>query len=94
MEISYVNQKEFTCDRRRERLQTAKVCRRIERFFDQEVVLLRLSPFLQRRSTNRRWHLNAGRTGNGILQKENSGGIYICKSIVNDLRHGNYICKS
>jgi hypothetical protein len=24
----------------------------------------------------------------------NSSGVYICKSIVNDLRHGNYICKS
>ena len=23
-----------------------------------------------------------------------SSGVYICKSIVNDLRHGNYICKS
>ena len=21
-------------------------------------------------------------------------GVYICKSVVNDLRHGNYICKS
>ena len=24
----------------------------------------------------------------------NSSGVYICKSIVNDLKHGNYICKS
>ena len=24
----------------------------------------------------------------------NSSGVYICKSIVNYLRHGNYICKS
>ena len=24
----------------------------------------------------------------------NSSGVYICKSVVNDLRHGNYICKS
>ena len=23
-----------------------------------------------------------------------SSGVYICKSIVNDLRHGNYMCKS
>jgi hypothetical protein len=23
-----------------------------------------------------------------------SSGIYVCNSIVNDLRHGNYICKS
>ena len=23
-----------------------------------------------------------------------SSGVYICKSIVNDLRHGNFICKS
>ena len=23
-----------------------------------------------------------------------SSGVYICKSIVNDLRYGNYICKS
>ena len=23
-----------------------------------------------------------------------SSGVYICKSVVNDLRHGNYICKS
>ena len=23
-----------------------------------------------------------------------SSGVYICKSIVNDLKHGNYICKS
>ena len=26
--------------------------------------------------------------------KANSSGVYICNSIVNDLRHGNYICKS
>jgi hypothetical protein len=24
----------------------------------------------------------------------NSSGVYICKSVVNDLRHGKYICKS
>jgi hypothetical protein len=24
----------------------------------------------------------------------NSSGVYICKTIVHDLRHGNYICKS
>ena len=24
----------------------------------------------------------------------NSSGVYICKSVVNDLRHGNFICKS
>ena len=24
----------------------------------------------------------------------NSSGVYICNSIVNDLRHGNFICKS
>ena len=24
----------------------------------------------------------------------NSSGVYICKSIVNDLRDGNFICKS
>ena len=24
----------------------------------------------------------------------NSSGVYIWKSVVNDLRHGNYICKS
>ena len=23
-----------------------------------------------------------------------SSGVYICKSVVNDLRHGNFICKS
>ncbi len=23
-----------------------------------------------------------------------SSGVYICNSVVNDLRHGNYICKS
>ena len=23
-----------------------------------------------------------------------SSGVYICKSVVNDIRHGNYICKS
>jgi hypothetical protein len=23
-----------------------------------------------------------------------TNGVYICKSVVNDLRHGNYICKS
>ena len=23
-----------------------------------------------------------------------SSGVYICKSVINDLRHGNYICKS
>ena len=23
-----------------------------------------------------------------------SSGVYICKSVVNDLKHGNYICKS
>ncbi len=23
-----------------------------------------------------------------------SSGVFICKSIVNDLRHGNFICKS
>ena len=25
---------------------------------------------------------------------DNSSGVYICKSIVNNLRHGKYICKS
>ena len=25
---------------------------------------------------------------------QNSSGVYICKLIVNYLRHGNYICKS
>ncbi len=24
----------------------------------------------------------------------NSSGVYICKSVVNDLKHGKYICKS
>ena len=24
----------------------------------------------------------------------NSSGVYICNSVVNDLRHGNYTCKS
>ena len=24
----------------------------------------------------------------------NSSGVYICYSVVNDLRHGNFICKS
>ena len=28
------------------------------------------------------------------LLYSNSSGVYICKSIVNYLRHGNYICKS
>ena len=27
-------------------------------------------------------------------QSGTSGGVYICKSVVNDLRHGNFICKS
>ena len=27
-------------------------------------------------------------------QAVDSSGVYICKSIVNDFRHGNYICKS
>ena len=26
--------------------------------------------------------------------QDESSGVYICKSVVNDLRHGNYICKS
>ena len=29
-----------------------------------------------------------------ILTGSSSSGVYICKSIVNYLRHGNYICKS
>ena len=29
----------------------------------------------------------------GYRFRLNSSGVYICKSIVNDLRHGNYICK-
>jgi hypothetical protein len=33
-----------------------------------------------------------------LLERRNilkdSSGVYICNSIVNDLRHGNYICKS
>ena len=28
------------------------------------------------------------------LYLRDSSGVYICKSVVNDLRHGNYICKS
>jgi hypothetical protein len=24
----------------------------------------------------------------------NSSGVYICKSVVNDLRHGNFVCES
>jgi hypothetical protein len=24
----------------------------------------------------------------------NTSGVYICKSVVNDVRHGNFICKS
>ena len=28
------------------------------------------------------------------IDKVNSSGVYICKSVVNDLRHVNYICKS
>ena len=24
---------------------------------------------------------------------ENSSGVYICKSVENDLKHGNFICK-
>ena len=30
----------------------------------------------------------------GVAISLNSSGFYICKSVVNDLRHGNYICKS
>jgi hypothetical protein len=29
-----------------------------------------------------------------VLWVLDSSGVYICKSIVNDLRHGNYTCKS
>ena len=29
-----------------------------------------------------------------IAPQANSSGVYICKSIVNYLRHGNFICKS
>ena len=29
-----------------------------------------------------------------ITKPRTSSGVYICKSIVNDLKHGNYICKS
>ena len=29
-----------------------------------------------------------------VNQKENAGGVYIRKSIVNYLRHENFICKS
>ena len=32
------------------------------------------------------WHTN--------IAHWDSSGVYICKSIVNDLRHGNYIWKS
>ena len=28
------------------------------------------------------------------LLRSDSSGVYICKSIVNYLRHGNYVCKS
>ena len=28
------------------------------------------------------------------VDESDSSGVYICKSVVNDLRHGNYICKS
>ena len=27
-------------------------------------------------------------------QRPNSSGVFICKSVVNYLRHGNYLCKS
>jgi hypothetical protein len=27
------------------------------------------------------------------LYLHDSSGVYICKSVVNDLKHGNYICK-
>ena len=29
-----------------------------------------------------------------LTSSADSSGVYICKSIVNGLRHGNYICKS
>jgi len=29
-----------------------------------------------------------------ICAQDNSSGVYICKSVVNDLRHGNFTCKS
>ena len=28
------------------------------------------------------------------IKKRHSSGVYICKSVVNHLRHGNFICKS
>ena len=28
------------------------------------------------------------------IESSDSSGIYICKSVENDVRHGNYICKS
>ena len=28
------------------------------------------------------------------VPRADSSGVYICKSVVNDLRHGNFICKS
>ena len=34
------------------------------------------------------------RQGTDRLKFADSSGVYICKSIVNDLRHGNHICKS
>jgi hypothetical protein len=30
----------------------------------------------------------------GYLPDADSSGVYIWKSVANDLRHGNYICKS
>jgi hypothetical protein len=42
-----------------------------------------------------RGHLDLpSRTPDDQTSPCNSSGVYMCKSVVNDLRHGNFICKS
>ena len=46
------------------------------------------------RSVGMHSNWSQGQLGGRPREAPDSSGVYICKSVVNELRHGNYICKS
>ena len=81
MEITYVNQKEFTVSRvTPRRFPSASSSSTDDKSSSTSAAAEKL--------------YKSSSLSSSASAVRSSSGVYICKSIVNNLRHGNFICKS
>ena len=94
MEITYINQKKITC------VKAWRHADFVAGFEDTHMISSSLMCCLctgnenVRHGRKKKLVIRIEKLPHYAPQASDSSGVYICKSIVNNLRHENYICKS